>query len=215
MQELARQLRQLGAIKFGDFRLKLHETKPDAPLSPIYLNLRTPQNPKAGPLLPWAVASIAQALLKMARKGLEYQHVTGVPRAGDPFAQALQSFALRERPGLIVMEKIDGEGGRQVTKITIGDFKPGERVLLLDDLITHADSKLEAIRVLEEANLVVEDVLVLVDREQGGREQLESHGKRLHAAMTLRQLVAFYRSIEWIDQAMFERVFTYLSLPSD
>ena len=40
LQQVADTLFDLGVIKFGAFRLKLHEKNPDAPLSPIYVNLR-------------------------------------------------------------------------------------------------------------------------------------------------------------------------------
>ena len=57
--------------------------------------------------------------------------------------------------------------------------------MVLDDLITTGGSKIEAIAPLAEAGLVVKDVVVLVDREQGGAEELAARGLRLHAALTL------------------------------
>ena len=53
-----------------------------------------------------------------------------------------------------------------------GRFQPGEHVVVIDDIVTDGASKLEAIEPLEAAGLVVEDLVVLVDREQGGRERL-------------------------------------------
>lgn len=49
-EDLALKLFDIGAVQFGEFKLKLHEKNPDAPLSPIFFNFRTPDNPKPGPL---------------------------------------------------------------------------------------------------------------------------------------------------------------------
>ena len=73
------------------FILKLHE-KSDAPLSPIFLNLRTPDNPKPGPLTPEIVnlaASCMQAL--ELEKRLTFDAIVGVPQAGELFATAFSS----------------------------------------------------------------------------------------------------------------------------
>jgi uridine monophosphate synthetase len=75
--------------------------------------------------------------------------------------------------------------GRQVE----GEFEPGERAIVLDDLITTGGSKLAAIEPLEAAGLAVKDVVVLIDREQGGREELEAAGYRLHAVLRLSQML--------------------------
>jgi uridine monophosphate synthetase len=59
--------------------------------------------------------------------------------------------------------------------------------VLIDDIITDGASKLEAIAPLEEAGLVVKDLVILVDREQGGRELLAARGYALHAVLTISQ----------------------------
>ena len=61
--------------------------------------------------------------------------------------------------------------------------------MLLDDLITSGGSKLETAEPLQAEGLTIEDVVVLIDREQGGAADLAAHGYRLHAAVTLRQIV--------------------------
>ena len=70
-----------------------------------------------------------------------------------------------------------------------GEFWKGERVAVLDDVITTGDSKLEAIAPLEELGLQVEDIVVLIDREQGGREYLEERGYRLHTVFGLGEML--------------------------
>src|SRR5262249_15378456 len=68
-----------------------------------------------------------------------------------------------------------------------GLFAPGERVVLIDDIVTDGASKFEAIQPLEDAGLVVKDLVILIDREQGGRELLAAKGYTLHAILTISQ----------------------------
>src|SRR5262249_61961836 len=68
-----------------------------------------------------------------------------------------------------------------------GRFEKGGRVVGSDDIATGGASKFEAIAPLEAAGLVVRDLVILVDREQGGRELLAARGYRLHAVLTISQ----------------------------
>jgi uridine monophosphate synthetase len=61
--------------------------------------------------------------------------------------------------------------------------------VVLDDLITTGGSKLAAIEPLEAAGLEVQDVVVLIDREQGGGEELAETGYRLHAVLRLSEML--------------------------
>ena len=68
-------------------------------------------------------------------------------------------------------------------------IRPGETVVVVDDLVTTGGSKLEVIAPLSDAGLAARDVVVLVDREQGGREELAARGLSLHAVLTLSTLL--------------------------
>jgi uridine monophosphate synthetase len=75
-----------------------------------------------------------------------------------------------------------------------GAFSPGERVVVVDDLATTGESKFEAIAKLTAAGLVVEDVVVLIDRESGAAEALAKAGYRLHAALKLTHLLDYWEA---------------------
>lgn len=213
---LARRLFEIGAIQFGAFRLKLHEKNPDAPLSPIYLNLRTPENPnKSGPLDQELVDEIGCYLYGVAcTKRLYYNCVAGIPYAGDPFANA---FSKAPSAGFtipvfrFVKEGVAGDrrigGVKESIRTT---WMPIPIALLIDDLITEADSKIEAIREARKAGYIVRDVLVLVDREQGGKEELEKIGVRLHAGFTLTVLLEYYVEEGMITEEKRKEVLGYL-----
>ncbi|MDP3793198.1 MAG: phosphoribosyltransferase family protein [Candidatus Uhrbacteria bacterium] len=230
-QQLALMLYGLGAVKTKDhptatvrssgergFLLKLHERTPDAPLSPIYLNLRTPDNPKPGPLTAEAIELSGRVLYRRATSALlGYDYIAGVPRAGEPFAQAFQRAAARDdrQVPILTLVKDDGEpgsGARKVTGLAPGqEFKPGGIVLIIDDLITQADSKLEAIAALEAAGLRVADVLVLVDRGQGGKQELIGRHVFLSAPFTLRSLLDFYVEFGTMPEDTRDEIVVYLS----
>src|SRR5262249_2981402 len=151
LEELARALYEAGAIQFGAFRLKLHETRPDAPLSPLYINLRLL---RSHPDQMDVSVTAYQALLAEC----EFDLPADVPMAATPFVAILSH--LTRVPQITPREpKTHGSGAR-----IDGVYQPGQTAVVIDDLVTGADSKLEAIRVLEDAGLTVRDVLVLVDR---------------------------------------------------
>ncbi len=189
-----------GAVKFGAFRLKLHETQPDAPLSPMYVDLRVLRSfPDA---LDAAVATLAELIEK---DKLVFSRYADVPMAATPMVAVLSHIT--RIPMITPREaKTHGAGG------TInGYFTPGETVLVIDDVVTHADSKLEAIHTLEANGLVAHDVVVLVDREQGGPEAIAAAGYKLHAAVTISDLLAYWRETGGVPEDVYQRVTDYFA----
>lgn len=191
------------------FRLKLHEKNPDAPLSPFYLNLRTKENPKPGPLTPELVDVIGRELWSLARDQRVQQadRVAGVPNAGDPLAAALSTVSGLP---LLVLRKEEHADGRRVSTVVEGDVIQEQEVLLVDDLITKADTKLEAIEVLEERGLGIRAVLVLLDREQGGADELWDRSVPLHALFTITELLNLYVAEGRISKEERDEIATYI-----
>ncbi|NDJ53295.1 MAG: orotate phosphoribosyltransferase [Chloroflexi bacterium] len=181
MSTLAQGLFEIGAVKFGEFTLKSGE------ISPIYIDLR---RVVAEPKL---LKEIALAMSQQART-LTYDLLAPIPLAGLPLGLAL---SLMKDQALIYprMEKKQ-HGTRQPIE---GIYELGQTALLVDDVLSRATSKLEAIAVLEAEGLIVKDILVLIDREMGGAEALAERGYSLHAVYTLRQLLSDLRSSKLIN----------------
>jgi uridine monophosphate synthetase len=93
-----------------------------------------------------------------------------------------------------------------------GDYHAGQTALLIDDLVSQADSKVEALAKLKAAGLHVTDLMMLIDRQQGGKALLESQGYRVHTAVTIQDLLTRYHQTGSIDEAQLEKTKQYLGL---
>jgi orotate phosphoribosyltransferase len=121
-------------------------------------------------------------------KDLEVDAIGGLTMGADPVAHAVAltshlkgkpvgSFSVRKSP------KEHGTGGQ-----VVGDVKPGDRVVIVEDVITTGGSTLKAIAAAREFGLKVIKVLILVDREEGGRQAVSQAAPEVEALFTLSEL---------------------------
>lgn len=203
-EKLALTLFDAGAIKFDfkkGWRLKLHEKYPDAPFSPFYIDLRVLQSCLE------AKQKAVSALIGLAKR-LKYDYISGVPLAAVPLASSMADRTGKPQ----ITPRMDKKTHGWTRKID-GVCQKGKTVLLVDDLVTQADSKLEAIKILEKGGLKVKDVVVIFDREQGGAEQLAERGYNLHVALKIKPTLKFYARVKKITRKQLGRVLDYLATP--
>ncbi len=192
MNGLSNQLFDSGCIQFGTFTLKSGLT------SPIYIDLRLLASHPA------LLREAAGAMAHVART-LTFDRIAAIPYAGLPIGTAL---ALEmERPMIYPRQRVKQHGTRRAIE---GSFEPGETALVVDDLITRGTSKIEAIEPLEEAGLTVRDVLVLIDREQGGADDLAQRGYRLHTVFRLTEIMDALRESGSITSVQHTEILAYL-----
>lgn len=210
-----KRLMAIGAVKVdteNGFRFKHHETDPTAPLSPTYVSLRVPEN--KGALTQIDVDRVARLMYEyMVRNKLQFHGICPVPRAGDPFALALQQVFYHEgglHVPLLTLEKIDGPEGRSIGKLVKAQGLPrGAVVTVIDDLITRSVSKVEAIKRLRHEGYIVQDCMVLLDRQQGGPEELATHKVKLHSIVGFRQMFELYRECGLVTSEQFDTIMNY------
>jgi len=126
----------------------------------------------------------------------------------------LPSIANRlELPCLIVRKQTKGYGA--LGRIAGGEVKAGEGILFFDDVVSSGESKLEGIRPLETLGAKVESVVVVVDREQGGRENLEKHGYELKVLTTISKLAEALLQSRKITKKQANKILNYTKKAAD
>lgn len=193
--ELANDLYTIGALKFGEFTFK------SGIVSPMYLDLRLfVSHPK----IMKKIAKLYAAQLE----GLEYDRLAGVAYAALPIAGAV-SLEI-EKPWIFVRkEGLKKDYGLQ--KAVEGEYHPGERIVMIEDLVTRATSLLEAITVLESYDVSIKDAVVLLDYQKGGSDKLAEAGYTLHSFATVREMIDIMHDQGNIDDAMHERCVKFLA----
>jgi uridine monophosphate synthetase len=194
---LADDLLESGCVRFGKFTLK------SGKVSPIYLDLRRLVSH------PRILQGVAKEYAKMLGK-LQFDRIAGLPYAALPIGTAI---SLEMNRPLIYPRREVKEYG---TKAAIeGDYNAGETVVVIDDLATTGDTKIESIQKLEAAGLKVKDIVVLIDREQGAKEMLAKAGYNFHAVTTLRKLLDEWIASGAITREQFDEVMGFLGQTSE
>jgi len=168
--ELCRVLNKIGAIKFGAFKLTSGRT------SPYYIDLRIV------PSFPDAFQRVCDLYIRLIQTELgadSFDRIAGIPTAGIPFASVI-AHQLR-KPFLYIRPRPRLHGRERRIE---GIIMPGNRVLLVDDLITTGLSLRRAAKAIRAEGGLVTDALVLLDREEGGRERLTKDNVKLHYLLT-------------------------------
>ncbi len=159
--ELIKNLYQAGVFRKGRFRLK------SGRISNYYIDMRILVSS------PFLLKEVAKAYVEVLRN-LEFDRLAAVPYAALPIVSAIS--VVGGYPFIYTRKEKKDYGTK---KLIEGEYRKGEKVVIIDDVITTGASKLEVIELLEKEGLIVKDVVVFVDREEGGREELEREGYRL------------------------------------
>jgi len=190
--EFCKILVKTGAIKFGVFTLT------SGKISPYYIDLRiVPSFPEALS----KVVRIYEGLAETAVGVRNFHRIAGIPTAGVPFASIL-SFRLG-KPFLYVRKEAKTHGRERRVE---GLLSPGEKVLIIDDLITTGKSTGEAIEAVRSEGGLVEDAVVLIDREESGSERLKKMGVTLHPFMKISQIAKELYALGAIDESKFQDI---------
>ncbi|MDO8503652.1 MAG: orotate phosphoribosyltransferase [bacterium] len=190
-KKLILSLYSIGAVKFGTFTLKSGE------VSPIYIDLRIlVSHPKV-------MLEVAKAYLPIL-KNLKYKRMAGVPYAALPIVATISM--LNRKPWIYNRKEVKDYGTKKQIE---GEYKEGETVVVIDDLVTTGLSKLEVIKIFKEAKLKVRDIAVLIYREQGGMSALKKKGYKLYYAFSVNVMADVLFKEGKISKKRYQEVIDY------
>ncbi len=184
---------EYGLFNFGEFTFK------SGIKSPMYMNLRNLLS------YPEFLKEIAKAYAELI-SDLRFDRLGAIPYGAISMTGAL---SLELNMPWICARKESKEYG--MGKDLIGDFKEGEIVLMVDDLVTNGDSKVESLGSFTGNGLVVKDFAVMLDYDRGATEMLAEKGFNLHRMMTVKEAVDIIHEEGKIDDSMYTKCIEFLS----
>jgi len=186
VEEICKILKKTNALDFGAYKLS------SGRITPYYVDLRVI------PSFPEAFQRVSDIITDTVKRELDvnaFNRVAGIPVAGTPFA-ALLAFRLK-KPFLYTRQNLRLRGReRRVEGVLI----PGDRVLLVDDLVTTGQSLLKAAIAIRAEGGLVSDAFVLLDREEGGPKRLEKNGINLHCVFRMGEAARILYELSVIDE---------------
>ncbi len=200
---LAKALWDLGAVQFGDFTVGRTTSH-----SPIYVNLRLLiSNPRALQRAGRVIHNEVQTLQRMRHARVQpFQRVSGIPFGGLHLAL---SYSLASKTPLIYLHPAKERNGARA--FVEGKYEHGETVLLVDDLITSGGNVIETGTFLKtEAGLKTKDVVVLLDRQEGGEQRLRRHGYNLISILGLETMLNYLMASGRIDEHWYRKSIEYI-----
>ena len=173
MTDLEQALKDCGALQFGDFTLA------SGAKSKYYIDIkRASTDPKVLKLIAQGMAA------KLKELDLKIDRIAGIVLGSVPLAAAL-SLETGIPYVMVRKEKKDHGTG----KLIEGVLNSGEKVLVVEDVITSAGSSVKGIATLRAEGAVVEDVFSVIDREAGGSQALADIGVRLSPLVKASELL--------------------------
>ena len=186
-----------GCVKFGVFKIK------SGAISPYYIDLA---RLLSSPEHLCAIAEVAAEQVKQIMLSDRIDKLASIELKG---ALIVPSIACKVNlPCVIVRkeEKAYGVTGR----IAGADVSKGDSILFFDDVVSEGLSKVEGIKPLQELGANVKHLLVVVNREQGGKENLEKLGFRVHALAKISEIVNSLYQNEHIPKEQADKVLGYV-----
>jgi len=198
---IAESLIRSGALKFGNFILK------SGIISPYYIDLT------------WLLSSpcdferIAHLVAEEISQIVSERKIDKLATIELKGALILPQIAVILKVPCVIVRK-EAKTYGLTGRIVGGEIKSGERILFFDDVITDGRSKLEGIKPIEEMGGIIDTIVVVVNREQGGKENLESMGYKVKAITSISEIVDRLLRVGAIERGKAEKIMSYIRAKS-
>jgi uridine monophosphate synthetase len=181
--DLILQLYDIGCILFGEFKQASGAT------FPYYIDLRKIiSNPRVFHQILKAYAEILE--------NLSFDRIAGIPYGSLPTATGLALHL--NYPMIFPRKEVKAHGTRRIIE---GNFQPGEKIVVVDDILISGKSVMEGVEKLQSVGLMVQDIVVFLDHEQGVKDRLQAKGYQSHAVLTISEVIETLYQAGRIDEA--------------
>ena len=192
LQEIFTKLFDYEAIRFGKFELK------SGVISPFYIDLRVIIS------YPDFLKQIADLFIAKL-EDINFDTICGVPYTALPIACAI---SLKQNIPMLIKRKEAKDYGTK--KLIEGQLKKGERCLIIEDLITSGLSILETTKALEAEGLIIQDAIVLIDRNQGGVQNIATKNIQLHSVFKIDDILNYLKIEQKITPSQYQNTLDFL-----
>ena len=195
--EIAGALFRSGCLKFGTFKIR------SGALSPYYVDLSCLLSS------PREFCCVVDAVADGIRRVMAFDKIDKLASIELKGALLLPSIACRVNLPCIVVRKAEKKYGA-VGRIAGGEVIEGEHILFFDDVVTDGMSKVEGVKALEKFGAHVETIMVVVDREQGGKGNIEKLHYEFRRLTTISELVRCLLESSYISEEQADAVLNYV-----
>ncbi|MDJ0567504.1 MAG: bifunctional orotidine-5'-phosphate decarboxylase/orotate phosphoribosyltransferase [Pleurocapsa sp. MO_192.B19] len=185
-QDLVLQLFDIGCLLFGEY------VQASGATFSYYIDLRKIiSNPQIFNQVLNAYGDIVQHL--------DFDRIAGIPYGALPTATGL---ALNlQRPMIFPRKEVKAHGTRRLIE---GSFNPGEKVVVIDDILISGKSVMEGADKLKSAGLKIEDIVVFIDHEGGVKDRLADNGYRAHSVLSISEITKTLYESSRINQMQYD-----------
>lgn len=146
---------------------------------------------------PEGLSIIGPLGLSVLRKtGWEVSSIGGLTLGADPISYAISYASAFSKPALRAFTVRKEAKDHGTGKLIEGPFEPGDRVVIIEDVITSGSSALRAAETVQQAKGIVTGVLALVDREEGGRAAIERAGFHVQSVVSISEILSEFTDRE-------------------